>query len=221
MREQGPESAAALDAALRESLSSLGKAMAEVCARSVSVCVWERRGSLRLLCQFPETEARPEPRESKNGWYDSLQDLGGFTPADSPTAKFLAAACHLQPSSFVLFSWGAHRHTAIVAFGFAPGTPLATFPQHVSSAAQLAAVAAWCVTEIARLRGEVATVSERLGTRKLVEQAKRLLQVDQDLDEPEAYAYLRKLSRQRRIRMADIARDLLKAADLARTSTSP
>jgi len=221
MREQGPESAAALDSALRESLLSLGRAMADVGARSASVFLRERRGALRLLCQFPETERTSEPLAAKDGWHDSLLELGGFVPADSPAARFLAAACHLQPSSFVSFSWGVHRHTGIVAFGFAPGAPLAPFPPHVSSTAQLLALAAWCVSEIARVRGEVAIVSERLGGRKLVEQAKTFLAEEQGLDEPQAYAYLRKLSRQRRTRMSDIARDVLKAAGSVQTSAPP
>jgi len=211
MREQGPESSAALDSGLRESLSLLCRTMADAGAQSVSVCLWERRGSLRLLYQFPELAPPAVPPEAMNGWHDSLPRLGGFASAESPVAGFLAAACHLSPSSFVLFSWGVHRHTVIVAFGFAPDASPVRLPPHVSSAARLVALAAWCVGEISQLRGEVATVSERLGGRKLVERAKILLQEERGLDEAEAYAFLRKLSRQRRTRMAEIARELLNA----------
>ena|SRR5689334_19966407 len=217
MREQGPESAAALESALRDSLASLCWTREDVGARSLSLCLLEKRGLIRLFYQFPETEAPSLPLGATNGWHESLPQSGGFVPGDSPIAGFLAAACHLPRSSFVLFLWGEHRHRGIVAFGFAPDAPPVRLPPHVSGAAQLAALAAWSVCELARLRGEVAIVSERLGGRKLVEQAKTLLQDERGLDEPEAYAYLRKLSRQRRTRMAEIARDLLKAAGTAQT----
>ncbi|HEV3332226.1 MAG TPA: ANTAR domain-containing protein [Bryobacteraceae bacterium] len=70
-------------------------------------------------------------------------------------------------------------------------------------------MAAWSVSEVLRLQAELALVNDRLGKRKLVERAKGMLQVERGLDEQQAYEHLRRLSRQRRVRMSEIARDLL------------
>lgn len=76
----------------------------------------------------------------------------------------------------------------------------------------LASVAAWSVYEVLRLRSELVVVNERLGTRKLIERAKGMLQAERGLDEQQAYAHLRRLSRQRRVRMSEIATDLLRGS---------
>jgi hypothetical protein len=146
---------------------------------------------------------------------------GGFVAADTALAGYFAALCRLRPSSFVLKSWGGHRHTVVIAFGFPPDSPDVCIPVDASGVIQLAALAAWCVYEIGRLRGEISVVSDRLGGRRLVEQAKQRLQEDQGLGEPAAYAYMRKLSRQRRIRMAEIARELLSSSGLAPIDAPP
>jgi response regulator NasT len=109
----------------------------------------------------------------------------------------------------------------VIAFGFPPDSPDVCIPVDASGVIQLAALAAWCVYEIGRLRGEISVVSDRLGGRRLVEQAKQRLQEDQGLGEPAAYAYMRKLSRQRRIRMAEIARELLSSSGLAPIDAPP
>ena len=67
----------------------------------------------------------------------------------------------------------------------------------------------WCVKEMARLRGELRTVNERLAARKLVERAKSALQAEQSISEEQAYAFLRGLSRRRRITLAELSAEIL------------
>ena len=97
-----------------------------------------------------------------------------------------------------------------IAFGFArSSTPEGVATGEMARAASLASVAVWSVYEVFRLHCEIAIVNDRLGARKLIEQAKGMLQTERGLDEQQAYAHLRRLSRQRRMRMSEIATDLL------------
>ena len=76
---------------------------------------------------------------------------------------------------------------------------------------RLAALATWLSTEIRRLQRELTVVSGRLGQSKTLERAKGLLQGQHGWSEPQAYEHLRKLSRQRRKPMAEIAQAVLRA----------
>lgn len=85
-------------------------------------------------------------------------------------------------------------------------------PSEISATARLAALATWMSIEVRRLQRELTVVSGRLGQSKTVERAKGLLQAQHGWSEPQAYEYLRKLSRQRRKPMAEIAQAVLRTA---------
>jgi response regulator NasT len=60
-------------------------------------------------------------------------------------------------------------------------------------------------TEIAQLEAEVAELSERLETRKLVDRAKGVLQTKYGLSEPDAFRWIQKASMDRRLTMREVA----------------
>ena len=84
-------------------------------------------------------------------------------------------------------------------------------PSQISATVPLAALATWLSFEVRRLRRDLTVVSGRLGQRKTVERAKGLLQAQHGWSEPEAYEHLRKLSRQQRKPMAEIAQAILRS----------
>ncbi|GAA1482994.1 ANTAR domain-containing response regulator [Gordonia sinesedis] len=59
--------------------------------------------------------------------------------------------------------------------------------------------------ELKLLEGEVASMQERLETRKLVERAKGLLMEKQDLTEPEAFSWIQRAAMDRRATMKAVA----------------
>jgi AmiR/NasT family two-component response regulator len=100
----------------------------------------------------------------------------------------------------------------IVVFGFAGlEPPHSSVPPQMVENINLAAQAAWSAKEIARLRAELRAVNCQFAGRKLVERAKGIIQTRHGMNEQQAYEYLRKLSRQRRIAMAKLAEDLVAA----------
>jgi response regulator NasT len=68
--------------------------------------------------------------------------------------------------------------------------------------------------EFQRLRAELAEANLRLSERKLVERAKGLLMQSRGLSEEEAYHSLRKLAMTRKLRLGDVAQQVLDAAEL-------
>ncbi|MCV7430350.1 ANTAR domain-containing response regulator [Mycolicibacterium bacteremicum] len=67
--------------------------------------------------------------------------------------------------------------------------------------------------EIAALETEVATLSERLETRKLVERAKGLLQANQGMTEPEAFKWIQRAAMDRRTTMKRVAEVVLETLE--------
>lgn len=67
--------------------------------------------------------------------------------------------------------------------------------------------------EIHALEEEVATLSERLETRKLVERAKGLLQANQGMTEPEAFKWIQRAAMDRRTTMKRVAEVVLETLD--------
>jgi response regulator NasT len=65
-----------------------------------------------------------------------------------------------------------------------------------------------------RLREELAEANLKLAERKLVEKAKGLLMKTRSLDEQAAYALLRKFAMDRKLRLGEVAQQLIDAADL-------
>lgn len=223
MSQTGLPSTAALESSLLEALSALPMAATAVGAQSVSVFVLENHSLIRMLFGWPEfSRERGGALHLRSELYNSLETLNGSVPADSPLAQFLTSVCRPSAASFLVFPWGISRLTVIVAFGFASRLPPgACLPQEASGTVHLAQITTWCVHEICRLRSELGVANDRLGKRKLVERAKGLLQTERGFDEPQAYEYMRKLSRQRRVRMADIAKDLLRTSDARSPDISP
>ena len=64
------------------------------------------------------------------------------------------------------------------------------------------------------LRAELAEANQKLAERKLVERAKGLLMKSRNLDEEAAYAALRKMAMDRKLKLADVAQKVVEAADL-------
>ena len=71
-------------------------------------------------------------------------------------------------------------------------------------------------SEVSALEGEVATLSDRLETRKLVERAKGLLQAKQGMTEPEAFKWIQRAAMDRRTTMKRVAEVVLETLDTAR-----
>lgn len=67
--------------------------------------------------------------------------------------------------------------------------------------------------ELAALEREVATLSDRLETRKLVERAKGLLQAKQGMSEPEAFKWIQRAAMDRRTTMKRVAEVVLETLD--------
>ena len=67
--------------------------------------------------------------------------------------------------------------------------------------------------EIAALEDEVANLSDRLETRKLVERAKGLLQANQGMTEPEAFKWIQRAAMDRRTTMKRVAEVVLETLD--------
>ena len=74
--------------------------------------------------------------------------------------------------------------------------------------------------EIHALEEEVATLSDRLETRKLVERAKGLLQANQGMTEPEAFKWIQRAAMDRRTTMKRVAEVVLETLDSPKSEPS-
>jgi two-component system, response regulator PdtaR len=70
--------------------------------------------------------------------------------------------------------------------------------------------------QLLALVGEVADLTDRLETRKLLDRAKAKLQADQGMSEPAAFRWIQKASMDRRTTMRSVAEAVLGAVDPAR-----
>src|SRR5271165_902595 len=75
-------------------------------------------------------------------------------------------------------------------------------------------------TEITELEREVATLAERLETRKLVERAKGLLQTKQGMTEPDAFKWIQRAAMDRRTTMKRVAEVVLETLDTTKDTPS-
>jgi hypothetical protein len=134
---------------------------------------------------------------------------GGAIDAGSASAKFLREAVSRNAQSFLVHCW--HERTAAIVLGFADREPpLRRLPEGVAASLNLVALAFWSADEIARLRAELKAANERLASRKLVERAKGVLQVEQGISEESAYSYLRSESRRRRVTLSRVAEEVVR-----------
>ena len=76
-------------------------------------------------------------------------------------------------------------------------------------------------SEITELEREVASLSERLETRKLVERAKGLLQSKQGMTEPEAFRWIQRAAMDRRTTMKRVAEVVVETLDAPKDAPSP
>ncbi|PCG83926.1 response regulator, partial [Streptomyces sp. WZ.A104] len=67
--------------------------------------------------------------------------------------------------------------------------------------------------ELKALESEIADLSQRLETRKLVDRAKSILQTDYGLSEPAAFRWIQKTSMDRRMSMQQLAEALIADAE--------
>jgi two-component system, response regulator PdtaR len=63
--------------------------------------------------------------------------------------------------------------------------------------------------EHARLSGEVATLEEKLETRRVVDRAKGILMDNHDMAEADAFSFIQRTAMSRRARMRDVAQEIL------------
>jgi response regulator NasT len=75
-------------------------------------------------------------------------------------------------------------------------------------------------SEISQLEREVADLSDRLETRKLIERAKGLLQAKHQMTEPEAFAWMQRAAMDRRTTMKRVAEVVLETLDNEPTPAS-
>jgi hypothetical protein len=210
MAHDGREFAAELESRLREVLPALRSAADEMGARSVSVFLVKNGRSIQNIYVWPDAGKNlAGALQLEEGLGDALRSTAGYAPESSRVARFLDTAFQPGGTSFRLFSWGTQRLNTTIAFGFTISPAPANLTSNIPCVVKLASVATWSVYEAGRLGSELAIVNDRLGKRKLVEQAKGFLQMEHGLDEQQAYEHLRRLSRQRRKRMSDVARDVL------------
>jgi hypothetical protein len=143
--------------------------------------------------------------------FEGLKTAAGPVAAEDPLAHTLRALVSRRSQSFLLFPWRMQQRVVTVVFCFAlPVPPRAEPSEAVTEKLRLVGLATWSVKEIAGLRSQLRTVTSRLAGRKLVERAKGVLQIDQGITEEGAYEHLRKLSRKRRITLAEMAEEVVR-----------
>jgi hypothetical protein len=133
--------------------------------------------------------------------------------AHTAAARFLTSAVLPRALSFLFYPHRAPHSGITIVFGFERSVPAcASVPPHLADGLSLAPLTAWSLKEVSRLHLELSRVNHRFAGRKLVERAKGILQTEHGMNERQAYEYLRRTSRQRRIPLAQLAEDLLGAA---------
>jgi ANTAR domain len=188
----------------------LARAARELGATTVAVLVVEKT-SVEVACgRNASGKVQAGPIDCRIADVrDALINAGGPAVAKSPVARFLAASVAPEANSFLIFPWRSRRRVVVIAFGFAePQTPHTSVPAHITESLHLTALAAWSLKEVTRLHAELRVANSRFTGRKLVERAKAALQ-ERGMTEQQAYEYLRKMSRQRRITLTRLAEDLL------------
>jgi hypothetical protein len=194
------------EVALEKGLSGLQQAASELGANTLAVVVAEP-ASIEIV--YPK--ARQVQCDA--GARHTLTSSSGALAANTSVAGFLTSEVTPDASSYLIFPWSVSSRAVIIVFGFqGPLPPHTSVPGHLVDTLSLAAFAAWSVKEANRLRKELRLLNHQLANRKLVERAKSKLQAERGLTEQEAYELLRKMSRQRRITLAQTAEDLVCAA---------
>jgi hypothetical protein len=196
---------------LEKSLEGLKRASAELNCAALTVLVAE---DSFVEVAYPAASPLVLTAEERQ----ALMGRSGPVRAEDPlvallTRAFVTPVGGPQAKSFLLFPWQGRRRTVMIVFGFAEAEPrFSSVPSHILESVNLAALAAWSAKEIARLRAELRAVNGQFASRKMVERAKGILQTQHGMNEQQAYEYLRRTSRQRRVAMVKLAQDLVGAA---------
>jgi hypothetical protein len=133
-----------------------------------------------------------------------------WSAAGSLLTTLLKETISERSQSFLVFPWENGQRVTAGVIGFPrPVPPVGRVPDALLENLNLLEWATWSATEISRLRGELRIVNERLAGRKLVERAKSALQAERSITEEQAYAYLRSLSRKRRITLTKLSVEIL------------
>lgn len=130
-------------------------------------------------------------------------------PADDLDAKKFSRVLSPHLKSFLVVRSSATGAPTVILGFTAPVPPNGPISQTTIERINAASLAVWAAHEITRLRSELKSVANRLASRKVVERAKGVLQADHGFSEETAYEHLRKLSRQRRTPLAEIAREIV------------
>jgi hypothetical protein len=202
-RDSIPQHEASAECILAKGLNGLRHAAAELAANAVAVLTAEG-GTIETL--YPHT-VKLDCHHALTG---ELCGRIQAVRASTDLADLLKATVAPQADSFLIFPWRGERRVVIILFGFAgPEPTCAAIPDTLVESLNLAALAAWSFKEAHRLRAELRVVNDQLANRKLVERAKSLLQAQRGMTEQEAYEFLRKLSRQRRVTIAKVAEEFI------------
>jgi hypothetical protein len=187
--------------ALEQGLAGLWRIAADLGANTLAVLVFEAASCEIVYCRTQAGEVLRSPSRIPCGGGTGITLDSGPAPlnAGSTAARFLTATVAPAANSFFVFPWGR----GAVLFGFADSV-------------NLAALAAWSVEEVCRLRAELGSANRAFAGRKLVERAKLTLQSECGMSERDAYEHLRRMSRQRRIPMSRFAQEMLAGTFSAR-----
>jgi hypothetical protein len=202
-----------LEYALNESAGELKVQAVQLGANAVAVlfCSDARTEVTYFWDRQRECDLTLQPSFSGPSRFDVFKSAAGAVNECSPLARILGEVIPSQSRSFLLFPWRVRQQVVTVVFCFAaPEPPDVSAPEALAEKLKLIGLATWSVKAIAELRSQLKTVNTRLAGRKLVEQAKGVLQRDQGISEETAYEHLRRLSRQRRITLAALAEEVLR-----------
>jgi hypothetical protein len=195
-----------------QELSTILRTAAELNANSV-VVLFLRAGRLEIVHRWSESWGSRSSAALIDGGPELQRMLAhaGAIAASTELGCVLRAAAAPDANSFLLFTRQIRKCVVTIAFGFsAEHSPHESIPQAAAERLDLAAFATWSARQLNQLHTELQVVNQKLAGRKLVERAKALLQAQLQLDEPRAYEYLRKKSRQRRITIAKLAEEVLR-----------
>ncbi len=177
-----------------EQHAGLWRIAADLGANTLAVLVFEAASCEVAYWRTPEGEGS----RTRSGMPRGIEMPAGpvLLPAGSGAARFLSSVLAPGANSFFLFPSCIGGHRVQILFGF-------------PDCLNLAALAAWGVEEVCRLHAELRSANCAFAGRKLVERAKLTLQSEWGLNEQQAYEYLRRMSRRRRIPMSRLAGNLL------------
>jgi hypothetical protein len=199
---------------LEQGLASLAQAAADLGANTLAVLVLESESVEVAYRRTESGELLSTPASILCGLpiRRDLESAPSVT-ADNPAAKFLTSVVNPQAHSFLLFPWRARPAGVTIVFGFESREPAcASIPAALRESIGMASLAAWSLNEVSRLREELRRANLSLAARKCVERAKGILQSERGMSERQAYEFLRRTSRQRRIPLLKVAEALCGSA---------